>query len=73
MQVTWEMYDLGQMTSRNGWTGKKGLDLLSKALMIRFSFQKDYLPSLWKVALNKKNGSGEAKFEVTTIIQATKK
>lgn len=40
--------------------------------MIRFSFQKDYLPSLWKVALNKKNGSGEAKFEVAIIINMTK-
>lgn len=41
--------------------------------MIRFAFQKDYLPSLWKVALDKrKNGSGETKFEGTIIIQMTK-
>ena len=41
--------------------------------MFRFAFQKDYLPSLWKVALNKKNGNGEAKFEVAIIIKMTKK
>lgn len=34
---------------------------------------KDYLPSLWKVALNKiKSEHGETKFEATAIIQITK-
>lgn len=41
--------------------------------MIRFAFQKDYLPPLWKVILDKmKNGRGETKLEVTIIIQMTK-
>lgn len=50
--------------------GKKRLDLLNKDLKIRFAFQKEYLPSLCKMALNMiKNGSGKTKFEVTAIIQ----